>query len=223
MYKPHKEAFALKPYLTADIKEDVDNLRDDATEMWKRLWVGSVSMIEERLPEQIQKEWIKIVTGEKRSEISKNKFPALLKLLSQFKVEPKSEAPSRWICQEIRPRSPTTQWWQSWCWIHPNSTEHPIWRCKSFESKSPADRVDLVRKRKACFSCLFQGHTSTFCNRNFKFKEEGCNMHNYQLLHEARASGIAYPSAGISFYSYSYSSSVKPSSLIATCMSYLTA
>ena len=52
-------------------------------------------MIEERLPEQIQKEWIKIVTGEKRSEISKNKFPALLKLLSQFKVEPKSEAPSR--------------------------------------------------------------------------------------------------------------------------------
>ena len=261
MYKPHEEAFALKSYLTADIKEDVDNLGDDATEMWKRLdnkyndkskLVDSimteikqltsdsgnpteilqmikvierahrdlksldledeisnstiVSMIEERLPEQIEKEWIKIVTGEKRSEISKNKFPALLELLLQFKerIEYKSSSlrakpiveggvnaldeSARKLDRELPPRNGR----QPWCWLHPNSTDHPIWRCKSFESKSPSDRVDLVRKHKACFSCLVQGHTSKFCNRNFKCKEEGCGMHHHQLLHEAHASGIAF-------------------------------
>ena len=118
-YKPHEEAFVLKSYLATDIKEDVDNLGDDATEIWRRLdrkyndkskMVDSimaeikqltasanedptetlhmikvierahrdlkslglekkisnstiVSMIEEKLPQEIEKEWIKIVTG----------------------------------------------------------------------------------------------------------------------------------------------------------------
>ena len=44
-----------------------------------------ISMIEQKLPAQIEKEWIKIVTGEKRSELSENKFPALLELLLQLK------------------------------------------------------------------------------------------------------------------------------------------
>ncbi len=118
-YKPHEEAFVLKSYLATDIKEDVNNLGDDATEIWRRLdrkyndkskMVDSimaeikqltasanedptetlhmikvierahrdlkslglekkisnstiVSMIEEKLPQEIEKEWIKIVTG----------------------------------------------------------------------------------------------------------------------------------------------------------------
>ena len=37
-----------------------------------------VSIIEERLPEDIQIEWIRIVTGDKRDEISRDKFPSLL-------------------------------------------------------------------------------------------------------------------------------------------------
>ena len=40
-----------------------------------------MSIIEERLPEDIQIEWIRIVTGDKRDEISRDKFPSLLKLL----------------------------------------------------------------------------------------------------------------------------------------------
>jgi hypothetical protein len=39
----------------------------------------------ETLPEDIQKERIKIVTGENRSKINENRFPALLELLLQFK------------------------------------------------------------------------------------------------------------------------------------------
>ena len=33
----------------------------------------------------MKREWIKIVTGEKRTEIAKDKFSSLLKLLSIFK------------------------------------------------------------------------------------------------------------------------------------------
>ena len=40
-----------------------------------------ISIIEERLPKDIQIEWIRIVTGDKRDEISRDKFPSLLKLL----------------------------------------------------------------------------------------------------------------------------------------------
>ena len=40
-----------------------------------------MSIIEERLPEDIQIEWIRIVTGDKRDEILRDKFPSLLKLL----------------------------------------------------------------------------------------------------------------------------------------------
>ena len=34
-YKPHEEAFVLKPYFTPNIEEDVDSLRDDSTEIWR--------------------------------------------------------------------------------------------------------------------------------------------------------------------------------------------
>jgi hypothetical protein len=36
-YNPHEEALVLKSYLATDIREDVDGLGDDATEIWKRL------------------------------------------------------------------------------------------------------------------------------------------------------------------------------------------
>ena len=44
-----------------------------------------VSMIEERLPIDVENEWIKVVTGENRQEISRDKFPYLLKLLLEIK------------------------------------------------------------------------------------------------------------------------------------------
>ena len=42
-------------------------------------------MIEVKLPEEIEEEWIKVVTGENRCKLSENKFPALVELLIQFK------------------------------------------------------------------------------------------------------------------------------------------
>ena len=44
-----------------------------------------VLMIEQKMPKEMEREWIKIVTGEKRTEIAKDKFPSLLKLLILFR------------------------------------------------------------------------------------------------------------------------------------------
>ena len=44
-----------------------------------------VSMIEERLPTDVENEWINGITGENREEISHDKFPYLLKLLLEIK------------------------------------------------------------------------------------------------------------------------------------------
>ena len=44
-----------------------------------------VSVIEQRMPQEIKKEWVKLVMGEEHDKISKNKFPSLLKLLLQFR------------------------------------------------------------------------------------------------------------------------------------------
>ena len=35
----------------------------------------AVKMIEQKMPKEIKREWIKIVTGEKRTEVAKDKFP----------------------------------------------------------------------------------------------------------------------------------------------------
>ena len=157
-----------------------------------------VSMIEERLPEAIEKEWIKTVTNKLRLEIVKDKFPALLDLLLEFRerIEYKfsdlrsgsSEMGHTLLAnrgiKEEKPR----------CWMHPNHHGHPIWKCKAFENKSAAEKIKLVRENEACFRCLEQGHTANSCKRNFKCKEDGCGMPHHQMLHEAHASGISFHS-----------------------------
>ena len=167
-----------------------------------------VSLIEQKLPAEIEKEWIKIVTGEKRSELSENKFPALLELLLQFKERIEYRSASLRARSSVegdvnainegpvnKDPSPNKDK-RVWCWLHPDRTDHPIWRCKTFAKKSPAEKVELVRKHRACFSYLSQGHTSKVCKRNFTCKEEGCGMPHHHLLHEAHASGISFHGTG---------------------------
>ena len=81
------------------------------------------------------------------------------------------------------------------CWIHLTSGDHPIWHCRVFASKSPSEKVDLVRKNNACFALLELGHVSKGCKQNFKCKEENCGLGHHQSLHEAHASGVVFHSS----------------------------
>ena len=44
-----------------------------------------VSLIEQKLPKSIEDDWLKVVTGEHRSVVARDKFPQLLKVLLSFK------------------------------------------------------------------------------------------------------------------------------------------
>ena len=164
-----------------------------------------VSVIEQRMPWEIKKEWIKVVPGEECDKISKNKFPSLLKLLLQFRERIEYELSDirgsiyeggavhhgegrLKGCNIDKPVESKKQK----CWIHLSNGDHPIWRCRVFENKSPSEKVDLVKKNNACFACLEIGHVAKNCKRNFRCKRDNCGLEHHQLLHEAHASGIVF-------------------------------
>ena len=167
-----------------------------------------VSVIEQRMPREIKREWIKVVTGEERDKISKNKFPSLLKLLLQFRERIKYDLSDiRGSIYEGRTvhhgegrlkghniDKPVESKKQK-CWIHLSNGDHPIWCCRVFENKSPSEKVDPVKKNNACFACLEIGHVAKNCKCNFRCKHDSCGLEHHQLLHEAHASGIVFHSS----------------------------
>ena len=158
-----------------------------------------VRMIDEKLPEDIEKEWLKLVTS--KPQATKYKFPSLLNLLLEFKerieckfsdlragaVERGRTLLTERSTKEEKPR----------CWMHRNRHGHPIRRCKAFEAKSAAEKVDLIGANNACFACLEQGHTAKFCKRNYRCREDGCGQPHHRMLHEAHASGISFHSKDV--------------------------
>ena len=99
-----------------------------------------VSMIEQKMPKELNREWIKIVTGEKRKEIAKDKFPSLLKLLlihfregleyemSNIRGDIPHKGKVNFNEGWLKGNKPTESNKQR-CWIHLTNGDHPIWRC----------------------------------------------------------------------------------------------
>ena len=170
-----------------------------------------VSMIEERLPLDISDKWLDIVTGPERASITRNKFPALLKLLKHFKerieyssssmrnqeVETVSSNYARQKGNYKYQNSRNLDSNKHQCWLHVDSTDHPIWACRTFQNKSAKEKIELVRKNNACFACLAQGHQTSNCNRGFKCPETNCGLIHHKLLHEAYSQGISFHGKGV--------------------------
>ena len=155
-----------------------------------------VSIIEERMPENLKKEWIKLAAGTKRLEIASNKFPHLLQLLLEYRERLEYEFSNIRTDESFRGKvhmnNATKGDNKPKCWIHQSSGDHPIWRCRVFENKTPNEKVELVKSKNACFACLEIGHVANRCTRGFKCKEDGCGLPHHQLLHEAHKSGIVF-------------------------------
>ena len=158
-------------------------------------------MIEEKLPDDINTEWIKLITS-KENEHMKT-FPALLKLLLEHKerieyrqsglrTSPSKPGGIYHVKESENVNDHDDRPKKSWCWLHPDRTDHPIWRYKAFEEKVPDERLELARSHKACFKCLQKGHFSRNWTRNFKCKEENCTKSHHQLLHDAQSSEMSF-------------------------------
>ncbi|XP_061398464.1 uncharacterized protein LOC133334184 [Musca vetustissima] len=62
--------------------------------------------------------------------------------------------------------------------------EHRIYDCRRFLNLSIPDRWKQIKKIRACFSCLYIGHTTRDCRRKRVCPVEGCQRRHHKLLHE---------------------------------------
>ena len=157
-----------------------------------------VALFEEKLPRDIKREWIGLVTGEKRREICNKKNYFLLQLLLKFKARieyefsamrnlERNSASSNYVENSVLTVGGVgvTGSRRPWCRIHPEENTHTIWRCLEFSGKPPKGRIDLVRNNNACYRCLEQGHSSRFCRKRFTCRTDNCGQQHHYLLHEA--------------------------------------
>ena len=148
--------------------------------------------------------------GERAVDTDRDKFPALLQLLLKHKnmIDYKvsairtttttttttnkgythvTESDGSVKDEERQQRTFDDKRFQ--CWLHPNESNHPIWRCQSLVNMSAKDRIEAVQSNKACSTCLNLGHTASMCRKMFKCRIEGCGQPHHDLLHEAYANG----------------------------------
>ena len=164
----------------------------------------TISMIEERLPLNIRHEWVKLVASKQLN--SKQKFEMLMDLLSDWRCRLEYSSDSIRITPERKdtvfhmghqnqnlpplPPPQNNQRRHAGCWLHKakgEPGEHPIWRCRDFQSRPIGERIQLVILNNACHICLLQncpGASQTGqCQTKFTCKVNGCGKRHNQLLH----------------------------------------
>ncbi len=162
----------------------------------------TISMIEQRLPLNIRHEWVKLVASKKELK-SADKFILLMELLTDWRCRLEYASDSIRVTPEQRdnvfyvsqqnsgappPNIQTSA--KPGCWFHRSrqqAGDHPIWRCRDFQSRSVADRIQLVVLNKACQVCLVQNcpgvSTPSECVKAFTCNENGCGKSHNRLLH----------------------------------------
>ena len=159
-----------------------------------------ISVIEQKLPDKILNEWIKEVSVKNKAH--RTRFLSLMQLLSEWRkrieyrlatirlreTERKSEKPKTGHANHS---SGTSQFRKEKCWIHTDS-EHPIWRCNTFQSKPVEERINLAKLNQACTLCLEVGHDVSQCKRKFRCMEKDCNERHNNLLHVDPVKGIIH-------------------------------
>ena len=60
---------------------------------------------------------------------------------------------------------------------------HMIWRCRTFNKKTPSERWDIARRAKLCYRCLDVGHYGKMCPNSQICGDNGCQENHHRLLH----------------------------------------
>ena len=151
-----------------------------------------ISIIEEKLPRVIRREWSREVNEEDSNVEGSNKFKSLLKfLLEQKRILDYDSADVRWLHQsssgqthhlgrdsdkDEESEEETTTRVISQCLIHTTSA-HSTAKCRVYNSKTPKEKVDFLRTKRACWSYLKIDHRSADCKSKKECNEEGCFFH----------------------------------------------
>ena len=162
-----------------------------------------VSLIEERLPKLIRREWSLTVIQENSKEV--NQFSALLDFLI---------AQRRAIEYEImdirnNPKPPSSEnidivvntlnakvydmeneakikSHRHECCIY-NTDAQDSELCGQFRNKTSIEKLRFLRTSGSCWCCLKKGHRHKECPQKVRCGVDGCNWYHHPLLHEANA------------------------------------
>ena len=154
-----------------------------------------ISMIEGKMTSEMGSEWIKAVT--KKGVNHDDKFTYLKALFDEWRsrieykianIRAMSCPPPPRILGNVN-FSQTDGGKKTSCWLHNSVGDHPIWRCRLFQSKPVEERVNLVLQHGACVVCLEKGHQTAFCVKKFRCTVDNCNERHNKLLHRTINNG----------------------------------
>ena len=61
---------------------------------------------------------------------------------------------------------------------------HAIWKCRTYEQKSPTDSWRIARRAQLCYRCLSTGHFGNKCPKSRPCGTDGYEEHHHRLLHQ---------------------------------------
>ena len=158
---------------------------------------SSVSMIEKALPPDIKRKWSELVSSRDSPVDKSNKFPSLLEFLQgqRSAIEYESatlRATSSNQChkgtahctgssteekkednKEPRPK----------CLIHDND-RHWTSNCRLYQAKTIDAKKNLLKEKRACWSCLKPGHRQRTCRMKRDCGVNGCTRRHHPSIHE---------------------------------------
>ena len=160
---------------------------------------STVSMIEEKLPLSIRMKWSEQVNSRKAIiGVEVNKFPMLLRFLletrsvieyalSDLRSESSASGSVNFVDstkdKNVRVMSNSDRRSSaSACLLHPQDL-HVTSACPQFLEMDIKDRIELVKEKRACWSCLYTGHKSSNCYFKKKCNIDDCNRRHNKLLH----------------------------------------
>ena len=192
---------------TLEMISKIENANLDLTKIGEQAELQNstiLSMVEKMMPYKMRSEWAVIAAP---LHEPKHKFSELLPFLDRWKerIEYRSSdyrnhssnhhssnhssnfhssdthsSDSHSNCHSTNCR--TDEHKRHSCWLH-KQEEHPIWKCRLFQSLPVQERRALTESHKACNSCLELDHTTNNCTRKFRCPEMNCRESHNQLLH----------------------------------------
>ncbi|CAB4039164.1 RNA-directed DNA polymerase from transposon BS, partial [Paramuricea clavata] len=150
------------------------------------------------------REWSREVNRSTSKVEQKNKFPYLLQFLQEqrkiIEYEPSElrtggdharkgrvhmiDRDGKFI--EDKEATKTTR-----CLVHSSST-HNTADCRVYQEMAPEGKVQLLKEKRACWSCLKIGHRSIDCRQRKKCNSDDCSKYHHDSLHVAHVQGVAF-------------------------------
>ena len=173
----------------------------DLTAIGKRNEIANaytVKLLEQKLPRRVMIKWLdeKDVTAEtdrfealfKFLRLERKKSERLLQQNGEGEKNPVTKDRGKKINAMMRDRNITdSNQRNNGCLIHQNS-KHLTRKCKTFLSKTVAERDELVKELKGCKLCLSLSHSEKPCPWESKWNPcgvNGCKEYHSRLLHNS--------------------------------------